>query len=193
MIRSILILSRGAAEARYGRATTAMIAIADPGVQIALQPGFEDVLRMHFDTTESELETAALRVPGARPATPFSAAHAGVLSAFLDYLLDRRDTVQVIICENQGYTRSTAVALWAKAKYGVPVEGAVSEADKMMLEYLHRLWTDSCSSCRAGVKDKSFVPRRSTISDCRLIPVQRRNLFSDVGGGSRTTVIEATP
>ena len=154
MIRSILILNRGAAEARYGGATTAVIAIADPGVQIAVQPAFDDVLRMHFDTTAGELEAAALRVPGAPPATPFSEAHACVLAAFLDCLQDRRDTVQVIICENQGYTRSTAVALWAKAKHGILVEGAVSQADKMILQALHRLQTDAR---KADVKHESVV------------------------------------
>jgi hypothetical protein len=120
MIRSIAVVPHASVKARPRAAAIALITVATPGCTIAGRPDLH-ALHLSFDTLAGELEGASLRVPQATAAVPFGIEHAHAIAAFMSGLQRERESLDLLVCESEGYVRSATVARWAARRLGCPL------------------------------------------------------------------------
>ena len=120
MIRSVAVVPHASVKARPRAAAVALITVATPGCTIARRPDLR-ALHLSFDTLAGELEAASLRVPQATAAVPFATEHAHAIAAFMSGLQRERESLDLLVCESEGYARSVTIARWAAQQLGCPL------------------------------------------------------------------------
>ena len=117
-LRKICFTSRQRAEALQGDAAMAVISITDPGTPKAkLDPAFHHVLRLAFFDAQPADEYLPAPIPGL-----FDRQMAEQISQFVHRLqAEPLDLGLLVHCEF-GVSRSAAVALFAEAVSGAPLE-----------------------------------------------------------------------
>ncbi len=133
-IRKVRYTSRKLAEQLRGSPYMAVISITDPGTPAArLDPLFRHVLRLAFYDAVPADEYLPAPLPGL-----FDYRMAGQISAFISELQAAPFEIELMVHCEFGVSRSAAVALFAEALTGAPLEARefTYEANQWVLDQL---------------------------------------------------------